>query len=499
MSGRDRAFSVPQAELVRRLVTDYFRDHEPALLEAVGEAFDAVYSQAVLAFAERPADKALFADSAVSGAIFAATLLCRSWAEQGRPEPRLEARLAELTGDPAMIRQLSEQLQEHFLATRTGALGQAPENVRSATRSDAPLRGEEDEPLSRAAADQDPGQEGLDFEQAEDGEDAEYVVFFGTNRRRIDPRDPSRGYSAERSDGNAIDYGRCRVFIPKSHKIGSIGSPWWRRLLAMKDDRLELLGLELQSRAVHWAAVRQQIAAAPPEERQAVLFLHGYNVSFSDACLRAAQIGFDLSVRGAMAAFSWPSQGSLGGYLTDSAAIDASEGAIEAYLSQFATESGTHRVHVIAHSMGNRGLLRAVDRIAERAEKNSGVRFGQIILAAADVDADTFSRLCRAYGNLSERTTLYVSGRDHALEASSWLHDYPRAGLFPPVLVAPGIDTVSVTNVDLTALGHGFVAQTRPVLEDIHTLIHQGKPPGQRFGMRRAATPDGLAFWSLAR
>jgi hypothetical protein len=30
------------------------------------------------------------------------------------------------------------------------------------------------------------------------------------------------------------------------------------------------------------------------------------------------------------------------------------------------------------------------------------------------------------------------------VETSKWLHDYPRAGLLPPVTIAEGIDTVNV-------------------------------------------------------
>jgi len=38
--------------------------------------------------------------------------------------------------------------------------------------------------------------------------------------------------------------------------------------------------------------------------------------------------------------------------------------------------------------------------------------FGQVILAAADVDADVFRQLSAAYAEVASRTTLYVSKRD---------------------------------------------------------------------------------------
>jgi len=198
-----------------------------------------------------------------------------------------------------------------------------------------------------------------------------------------------------------------------------------------------------------------------------------------------------------MAFYSWPSRGKLDGYLADSETIEASAKFIADFMVEFASSSGADSVHIIAHSMGNRGVLRAVNRIVAEAQHRSRVKFGQIILAAADVDADTFRQLCDAYSRVSDRTTLYVSARDHAVEASRWLHHFPRVGLMPPVLVASGIDTINVTDVDLTLLGHGFVSESRSVLQDMHNLIRYGEPPSRRFGVIPALTPELERFWII--
>ena len=327
-------------------------------------------------------------------------------------------------------------------------------------------------------------------------DNADYVVWYGTNRRPKDPEDPDKGFSAKRD--SMVHYGSCRVFIPKSHKIGSIGSPWWERLLTMTDDRMRLLAINELQESVYWNRIATHLASIEAGERCALIFVHGYNVSFRNAALRAAQIGFDLSIKGAMALFSWPSRGSTRLYLADEATIEASEGVITDFMTEFAEKSGANAVHVIAHSMGNRGVLRAVNGIAARAERRSGKPFNQIILAAADVDADTFRLLSAAYGEIASRTTLYVSKRDLAVEAARWLHDFPRAGLMPPTLVVPGIDTINVTNVDLTMLGHGYVADARAVLTDMHTLITRGMPPNKRFGLQEAINEAGKRYWSIA-
>jgi hypothetical protein len=65
----------------------------------------------------------------------------------------------------------------------------------------------------------------------------------------------------------------------------------------------------------------------------------------------------------------------------------------------------------------------------------------------------------------------------------------------PPVFVAPGIDTVSVTNVDITMLGHGYVGDARDVLSDIHDIIHHEMPPDRRFGLRETRTENRERYW----
>jgi esterase/lipase superfamily enzyme len=332
---------------------------------------------------------------------------------------------------------------------------------------------------------------------SEQPDQAEYEVWYGTSRQPNDPADPNKGYSGRRDA--KIHYGSCTVFVPKSHKIGSLGSPWWKRVLTLTDDRLKLLRTEEIAENDFWRQVSAKLTAIELDDRDAVIFIHGYNVTFNDAALRAAQIGFDLSIKGAMAFFSWPSQGTLAGYAADEATIEANEDLIAEFMSKFAARSQAKAVHIIAHSMGNRGVLRAVNRIAQQAERASGVPFGQIILAAADVDVDTFRHLCAAYTQLSKRTTLYVSQRDLAVESSQWLHGFGRVGLLPPIFVTPGIDTVNVTNADLTALGHGYVASARDVLQDIHDLIVHGAPPEKRFGLKKRQTDDGEAYWLIGK
>jgi esterase/lipase superfamily enzyme len=325
-----------------------------------------------------------------------------------------------------------------------------------------------------------------------------YPLWFGTNRKPNNPQDLAKGFSGERD--NKMHYGTCQVTVPKSHEIGSVGSPWWKFVLT--DDRLKLdrESLKLFEETSFLAAIQKALQDPELEldERSALVFIHGFNVSFEDAALRAAQIGVDLKQKGLMAFYSWPSKGKLLGYSADEDTIGASEQYITEFLLNLVQKSGVNKVHIIAHSMGNRGLLRAMQRISANVQTEAGIKFGQIFLAAPDVDPDLFQELAKAYQQLSERTTLYVSAKDKALATSGILHDYPRVGFFPPITVVDGIDTVEVSDIDLTFLGHGYFAEADDLLQDIYNLLRYNASPDNRFGLQ--AVEVGMQkYWRIAR
>ena len=113
------------------------------------------------------------------------------------------------------------------------------------------------------------------------------------------------------------------------------------------------------------------------------------------------------------------------------------------------------------------------------------------------MDADVFRNGAHAYRSLGERTTLYVSSRDRALKASSLISDYARVGYHPPISILEGIDTIDVGDVDLDALGYGYVGDSRGVLADIHRLINSGAPPEDRFGIARKRDRSGRRYYRM--
>jgi esterase/lipase superfamily enzyme len=327
-----------------------------------------------------------------------------------------------------------------------------------------------------------------------------YQVWYGTNRRLLDRHQPNLGFANEgESDPSMVHYGTCEIAIPKSHRFGSLGSSFLRRWTTWTDDRVHLQSINALEVADFWRSIQHELANWDANERQVLVIIHGFNVDFREAALRTAQLGFDLNFPGITAFFSWPSRGQSRKYNVDEATIESCERPIAEFLVKLVEGVGAERVHIVAHSMGNRALLRAVRQIADEAQLRGRVRFGQVVLAAPDVDARLFRQLGDAYPRVSQRTTHYVSPRDRAVGLSRWLHGADRAGFTPPISLVAGIDTIEVPKLNWEFFGHNFFAGAEALLSDIYTLLRSNVPPGSRprFRSDEVHFHGGLPYWRL--
>lgn len=340
---------------------------------------------------------------------------------------------------------------------------------------------------------------GLRFSGTEEArsDPIQYPVWYATNRAPIASKDGVViGYSGGR--GGQVRYGLCWVTIPKSHRFGSLGSGWIRRFI-FGDDRLKVYAVREMTEARFFQDVTAQLSLRSVDDQSVLIYIHGFRNSFDDALIRAAQIGADLQFPGVVMVFSWPSKEKMESYPADEATIEASEGHLTRFLVDVVRKNPSRKVHVIAHSMGNRAFLRAVNSAIFDATRKSGFKFGQVILAAPDVDIDVFRRLAAVFPGTSDRTTVYISSRDKAVAASQLLHSAPRAGYTPPVTVVSGMDTIDASSINVDLLGHGYIAEAEALLNDMFTLIQHGSPPPEkRVRLRSRETIDGVRYWAFA-
>ncbi len=226
----------------------------------------------------------------------------------------------------------------------------------------------------------------------------------------------------------------------------------------------------------------ESVAAAviKSPRHDAFVFVHGFNVSFEDAARRAAQMAFDLEFQGAPIIYSWPSNGELFDYAVDEANVIWTVPHLERFFETLAARSGAARIHVIAHSMGNRAVCDALERLSRSAwADKSPLR--HLVLTAPDIDAGTFKELAARFRTTADTVTLYASSNDKAILLSQKIHRYPRAGT--PLVLSPGVETVDASAVDTDFLGHSFFSAARTVLSDIFWLLRDTRA-GERFGLQ---------------
>ncbi|HEV7357009.1 MAG TPA: alpha/beta hydrolase [Steroidobacteraceae bacterium] len=324
-------------------------------------------------------------------------------------------------------------------------------------------------------------------------------VFYGTNRARTGALKPSQFYGKARGE---LEYGYLDVTIPRIHQEAQLETePKWVEYTFMADpaalraqyvllDKVTPLEMREFTRALH-----QQISES--RFKDVFIFVHGFNNTFEEAARRAAQMAYDLDFDGTPMLYSWPSQGSATAYAIDEAAVGISGRRLSDFLETVVAQSGAQRIHLIAHSMGNRALIEALQTyLAKRAPDNRQHIFGQIVFTAPDVDRDYFTDAIQSLSGAAERITLYASDNDYALRSSQFLHGAPRAGTAGDIILKlAGVDSIDMSSVPADSLGHSYFAANSGAIYDMFRLLWRGDPPPQRCGMSNRKAAGTFTVW----
>ncbi|MDE3119850.1 MAG: alpha/beta fold hydrolase, partial [Nitrospirota bacterium] len=302
-------------------------------------------------------------------------------------------------------------------------------------------------------------------------------VLYATDRRASPKEDAGEFYGGDRG---LPQMGLCTVGVARDRRVGTLDVHTLVKPMPAGD-----FYLQLQDRLVEAGST------------DLLIFVHGYNITFDDAVRRAAQLAYDLGFPGLPIVYSWPSQGSLGSYLVDETNVEWATPHLKEFLVQLTAKSGAQAIHVIAHSMGSRAVMAALQQIAQHPQGDLTSRFKEVVLLAPDMDADVFINQVQGIHRVVERVTLYASAKDKALVWSKSAHGYPRAGdAKPSLVVVPGVDTIDASWVDTSFTGHAYYADSRSVLFDLFNLLRHGKPPGERFGLL-AKEQNGQRYWAF--
>ncbi len=299
-----------------------------------------------------------------------------------------------------------------------------------------------------------------------------------------------------------LSYGTCEISVPKpeNRSAGELNRPvsvWVFEAPENPDKHFVLRKVnEHADKDAFFESLSAQVGRS--EDGASMLFIHGYNVSFEDAIFRTAQLAVDLKYRGAPISFSWPSYADPVKYTFDEQNAEVSIPALREFLEDLVARSGAKRIHIVAHSMGNRVLAGALRSMPPESRIKNREMFREIVLAAPDIDSRVFRT--QVLPHLEENTqhcTLYASSRDRALMMSRYFHNYQRLGeTEPQLIVANGMDTIDASLVDTSLLGHSYIGDVQSIVSDLHDLVVVGKRPTERGGLQSSLLGE-LMYWAI--
>ena len=313
------------------------------------------------------------------------------------------------------------------------------------------------------------------------------AVLFATDRQ------PAQGDKTVRFDArraNELAFGRGTITVPRDHRVGSIERPTMLRLEFTADPSRHVVLQDvalLEGRASFDEELEKRLEMS--QNKDVLVFVHGFNVDFESAMLRTGQLSYDLALGVPAILFSWPSQRSTTAYLADQDSASFAGPHLASFLSDLAKVPHLGNVNLIAHGLGARVAIEAL-RSMQREDAARPVA-KNLILVSPDVDRGLFAATVTNIRKNVERITVYASRNDAVLKTATSIAGSPRVGDGSAgIFVSPSVDTIDVSSRDSGVLGYGLESPLR----DIFAILRTDSPPSARPNLRSATTGGGQ-YW----
>ena len=299
-------------------------------------------------------------------------------------------------------------------------------------------------------------------------------VFIVTNR--VEPLESQlgerqRSLGGER--GEALQFAQADMSIPPVHEPGQIewatrGNPDPNRHFVVRD------GEEFASPSDFMRALRD---AAPDGEPQVIVYVHGYNTNFARVLYRVAQIAHDYGEDVPVIAFSWPSAGTLSGYVYDRDSMIYSRDDLEALLVMLDREG--RDIVLVGHSMGTQLVMETLRQMSIGENRAILRDLEMVALLSPDIDVEVFRRQAARVTPFPDEFYIFASADDEALSFSALLTGAPRrlGSIDDPADLAD----LPVTVIELTdfstsgdILGHDLTATSPEVIAMLNALFIDG-------------------------
>lgn len=289
-------------------------------------------------------------------------------------------------------------------------------------------------------------------------------ILVASSRKR-DADGPGFG----RAPAPGLGFSQITVSVPPDREPGTVtfpsnGTPDPRR------DFLTVDSTRIADRAGFLRAVNAAVATRPKGQREAFVFVHGFNTNFAEGLYRQAQMSHDFKTPGISVNYAWASAANVTAYATDRETTLQARDDLEQLLDLLAQTNVT-RIVVGGHSMGAFLVMEALRQKAIRNRPSGFDKIRSVILMAPDIDVGVFRRQARALAGKDVSIYIFTSARDRALRASAVLRGSgERLGSLsdPSQLGGLPVTIIDLTDIDGSgdSLNH-FKVATSPVMISI--------------------------------
>lgn len=307
-----------------------------------------------------------------------------------------------------------------------------------------------------------------------------YSVFAATTRAR--KADGSYGYG--RSD--AMHLLEMTVSIPPTHTPGSLEYAY-----ARPDPATQFTIAERQvfdTPGAFQDRLTETLKSLPPDQREVVVFVHGYNVTQAETAMRAAQLAHDVKMPGALVIYSWPSRGRVLGYAYDNDSMLFARDGLEQLLRDIQGVS-KHGVLLVAHSMGSVLAMETMRQADIREPGWSARSLSGVVLISPDLDVEVFRSQMQSLEPVPQPFVVMISEKDRILNLSARLRGTADRERLGNIRNIDKVRDLPIDVVDTTAFSKGaqsshFVPATSPALI---AIFKDAQSTARSFGTERLA------------
>lgn len=313
-------------------------------------------------------------------------------------------------------------------------------------------------------------------------------IYVGTTRAFSE--DPEEFFSGERSKNLTLAH--VDVTVPPNHEPGEIEKPKSGKTNPLKHFAVNE-PIVFNNSQSFLDGINSDLAKRGVKDQDILVFVHGYNVSFSAAVLRISQFVHDTGFEGVPVLFSWASRGKTADYVYDiNSALQGRDNLVA--LADILNRSNAKGFDLVAHSMGNLVTIEAMRQIVNSGRLNERNRLRLVMMASPDIDLDLFETQLKDFGELKKLFFVFVSSDDIALAASTTIAGgISRVGSADPERLAElGVNVIDLSEIeDKGSINHSKFSDSPEIVQIIGKSINEGNTLQAQSAESAAASATG--------